>query len=60
MNRTHSNFTGRCPRSMAQAFGPYTSNELAGMPDGVREFSQWLKWGLVLIACLLAFVNWGL
>lgn len=63
MNAAHSNWTGRTRRTMAEAFGPYTSNQLEPMPeaDSVTDVALALVLACVAAVALtvLAIVLWG-
>lgn len=44
--------TRRFPRSMTEAFGPYTSNDLEPMPDGSRDYGA--AWWVAIVLVSLA------
>ena len=45
----------RHPRTMAEAFGPYTSNDMAPLPDRGRVYSRaW--WITVYVLTIIALV----
>ena len=66
MNTAHSNWTGRMntrkyARTMAEAFGPYTSNQLEPMPDDdVTDVALVLACVAAVALTVLAIVMWGL
>ena len=61
MNAAHSNWTGRTRRTMAEAFGPYTSNSLEPMPDDdVTDVALVLACVAAVALTVLAIVMWGL
>lgn len=43
--------TRRYPRTMAEAFGPYTSNDLQPMPEP-RDYSAAWWWAMLVIAVI--------
>ena len=54
--------TRKYPRSMAEAFGPYTSNQLEPMPeaDDVTDVALVLACVAAVALTVLAIVMWGL
>lgn len=54
--------TRKYPRSMAEAFGPYTSNQLEPMPDddAVTDVALVLACVAAVALTVLAIVMWGL
>ena len=54
--------TRKYPRSMAEAFGPYTSNRLEPMPDdeNVTDVALVLACVAAVALTVLAIVMWGL
>lgn len=60
MNTAHSNWTGRTRRTMTEAFGPYTSNQLEPMPDDdVTGVALVLACVASVALTVLAIVLWG-
>ena len=53
--------TRKYPRSMAEAFGPYTSNQLEPMPeaDDVTDVALVLACVAAVALTVLAIVLWG-
>ena len=49
--------TRRYPRTMQEAFGPYTSHEVEPMPTPRRPRSLWQ---IVYIPTLVAVITWAL
>ena len=62
MNTAHSNYTGRFPRTMAEALGPYTSSQLEPMPDdeNVTDVPLVLASVAAVAAAVMAMILWGL
>ena len=62
MNTAHSNWTGRTRRTMAEAFGPYTSNQLEPMPeaDDVTDVALVLASVAAVAVAAMAIFLWGL
>ena len=60
MNTAHSNWTGRVPRTLNEAFGPYTSNQLEPMPEADSVTDVALVLASVAAAALLglSFYMW--
>ena len=54
--------TRKYPRSMAEAFGPYTSNQLEPMPeaDSVTDVALVLACVAAVALTVLVIVLWGL
>ena len=50
-----SSWTGRAPRTMQDAFGPYTSHAIHETAPQHRAW-PWLVWAAVLVCCLLLIV----
>jgi hypothetical protein len=50
MNTKSSAWTGRAPRSMAEAFNPYTSNDLQPMREPRGRHAQ--DWALYVVAVI--------
>ena len=61
MNAAHSNWTGRTRRTMTEAFGPYTPNQLEPMPDtdAVTDVTLVLACVASVALTVLAIVMWG-
>ena len=61
MNTAHSNWTGRVPRTLNEAFGPHTPNQLEPMPDNdaVPDFALVLAAIAAVALTVLAIVMWG-
>ena len=61
MNAAHSNWTGRTRRTMAEAFGPYTSNSLEPMPeaDSVTDVALVLASVAAVAVAVMAIFLWG-
>jgi hypothetical protein len=59
MNRTHSNYTGRIPRDLTSAFGPYASAhfEADPMPTSDKIVLAVSLIALVAVA-VMAIVGW--
>jgi hypothetical protein len=60
MNRTHSNYTGRIPRDLTSAFGPYASSEFTDetpMPKADKIVLAVSLIALVAVA-VMAIVGW--
>jgi hypothetical protein len=60
MNRTHSNYTGRIPRDLTSAFGPYASahfEESDPMPKADKIVVVVSLIALVAVA-VMAIVGW--
>lgn len=57
----NSSWTGRAPRDLSSAFGPYTSNVVEPMPDAVYDKTdRWLVPVMVVIAtAVLALIAGG-
>jgi len=51
MNRASSTWTGRAPRTLQQAFGPYTSRGVLPMQEREQR-----RWDRVMLWILAAFV----
>lgn len=53
----HSNYTGRTPRTLNSAFGPYTSDRIDEDPDPAETWMFWLAVGTtVLLAVLIVWL----
>ena len=61
MNTAHSNWTGRTRRTMTEAFGPYTPNQLEPMPDDtVTDVALVLASVAAVAVAAMAIFLWGL
>ena len=61
MNAAHSNWTGRTRRTMAEAFGPYTSNQLEPMhDDSVTDVALVLASVAAVALAVVSLVVWGI
>jgi len=47
--------SGKFARTMAEAFGPYTSHALAPMPEPIHPSDKIVLWGCA-VAAVVAFV----
>ena len=47
----------RHPRTLVEAFGPYTSNDLQPMPDSRDYSASWYAW-MFAIAIVTAVLVW--
>ena len=61
MNTAHSNYTGRFPRTMAEAFGPYTSNQPEPMQedDAVTDVALVLASVAAVALAVVSLFVWG-
>ena len=60
MNRTHSNYTGRIPRDLTSAFGPYASSDFTDetpMPTSDKIVVVVSAIAMVAVA-VMAIVGW--
>ena len=53
----NSSWTGRAPRSMRQAFNPYTDNTLHPMPRQRETSSKEIALYIVALVFVLLFIN---
>lgn len=57
MNPKSSAWTGRAPRSMAEAFNPYTDNTLHPMREPrTRHAQDWLLYAVAVVAVVVVGV----
>lgn len=58
MNKFHDTNTRKYPRTMQEAFGPYTSHQLAGIeqPQAKMPLADKIVLGACLVGLLMLFV----
>lgn len=50
----NSSWTGRAPRSLHQAFGPYTNHHITG--DSRQTGYGWAWWAAMVVCCVLTLI----
>ena len=59
--KNSSNWTGRCPRSLDEAFGPYNRSNLLEEVPWSKDEDRWVMFTCAVIAVVLgvmAYLGW--